>query len=219
VSGTAGPDDPDDVTIWAGRLRAWPAAEPAPTIEHEAPDEGTRLSPRRRRAEPEQEPERPSEPEPESDTVLRPRSPAAAPTPAPAPPSVEPAHTDVDDRTELRAARPAAAAAEASAPADATELRPRTRREDTRRDPARTDAAASDGARVPEPLAREAYGPRRVDPVVAERRGVTSPRALDDAAPPTPARRRIGRPAIVGGAIALVAVLAAVTVAIVLLSL
>ncbi|MFJ6651274.1 hypothetical protein ACIQLJ_00590 [Microbacterium sp. NPDC091313] len=86
--GPADPVDADDVTLWAGRLRPWPAADAAAA--EAAPEERTRVARRRGAAAPEPPVDGAAEPE---HTVLRARTapttrraasqrPPAAPEPA-----------------------------------------------------------------------------------------------------------------------------------------
>jgi hypothetical protein len=235
VSGAG--DDPDDVTLWAGRLRPWPAPEQA---QPEEADDATRLVRRRGAAQPlssenaspaasedqdegaddatrivrRQHPDARSEVDDATALAGR-RRPAAVAQPDVA--------DDVDDATALAGRRgPVAAAPAAPAepiappePAEETELRPTTRREAFPRiaAPAHTERSA----RVPTGEAREIYKPRAPEPVVAVRRAPapavpSTPEYPDTAATDRRTRRRRLRMLIAGGIVVLAVVLAAAAV-------
>jgi hypothetical protein len=184
-------DDADDVTLWAGRLRPWPAADaPAPAIvpaDPATPDEGTRLVRRRRSGSGSESAE---DPRPKTEPVAPPPD-----DPAPdaavsdeAAASEGPVEETVLRRTQLRATT--------SPPTTRRAARPATAR------------AAEPDAYVPDPAAREVYRPRAAEPVVVERRAPEPPRALaPEDPPPAPARasRRLPVVLLVAGIAVIVA--------------
>lgn len=206
------PEDPaDEATLWAGRLRAWPAADPAEDAD-DADVDDTRLAHRAEGAT-----VLTARRDVADETVARPRH-GDAPHPAPADPvdegtvirgsSAAPA-----DRTEIRP--------RTGTPAEPTEVRPATRREASGRIAAPVDTARS--ASVPTGASREIYKPRAAEPVIVARQ---APPQVPGAGGPAPdaaltqRRERAGRRRfIVVTVLAAIVALAAVAGVVVLLPL
>lgn len=187
-------DDDPDVTIWAGRLRAWPPADP-----HDV---------RAAAAEPETAADTGEPTEPLPPPGPRRRGGSVPSDDAEAAEEPDAGSTVVAHRESRRRA--------AREPDEHTALRTRVERDA----PAVADAAsgARREAHVPPPLAHEEYAPRAAEPVVAPRR--EPPRRTSPPAQPpraaarsrTHARRILGVVLVAAGVLALLAGAVAVLV-------